>query len=84
MGGAACGGRSLSVECDVETAELETAKLSYDISLVGRRCTVLWGVDRVEDAQPKDFYPATVVKTSSRQRSLSHERTTKHLIHFVL
>ena len=56
--------------------EIETAPLTWDNSVVGRRCTVFHGVDRVEDAQPHNFYPATLVNFNGLAR------TTKHLLHF--
>ena len=37
---------------------------------------MLWGIDRVEDAQASDFYPATIVNYNGLAR------TTRHLIHF--
>lgn len=37
---------------------------------------MLWGVDRVEDAQSSDYYPATIVAFNGLAR------TTKLLIHF--
>ena len=48
----------------------------WDISVVGRRCTVLWGVENVKDAQPSNFYPATIVNFNGLARA------TRHLIHF--